>query len=110
MPRIKTFKAPAAVLSALAAIMIALFLSAPAAFATSYNVYNYNSDPNSNIEEQTIVGEGSNNNVVVTNTASNPPSPTGIATAYAPVIVIAVVVVAGAAFVYINSRRKASLK
>ena len=71
--------------------MLLILLAVPTAFADSYNIYNYNeSDPTNDIANQTIVGEGSNNNVVVTNEASNPPSATGLASAYAPVLGVAV--------------------
>ena len=101
------FKLTMAVAVMIAALSIAACLAAPAAFADSYTVYNYNSDPTSNIQTQTIVGEGSNNNVVVTNAAETPPSPTGIASTYAPVIgVIALIVCAGTVIV-LNARRRA---
>ena len=95
--------------AAVSALALSACCFAPAAFATSYTVYNYNSDPNSNIQEQTIVGEGANNNVIVTNTANNPPSATGFIQAYAPAIGIGIVIVCAGVLIYVNSRRKAAL-
>ena len=84
------------------------FAVAPSAFAGNVNgnvAYNDNAE---NLNEQTIVGEGSDNHVIVTNTASNPPSATGFVMANAPIFVVAAIVILGGALFIVKTRRHVS--
>ena len=74
----------------------ALAFSAVAPSALAANVNGNTAFVNEgNLDEQTIVGEGQNNNVVITNTAETQLDPTGIFMANAPLFIIGAFVIAG---------------
>ena len=77
----------------LLALLLALALAAESAAATAYASGNtdtplaYNENA-ANIENQTIIGEGANNNLHIVNTASSPVSPTGVNLGFASAAVV----------------------
>lgn len=60
-----------------------------------------------NVENMTIVGEGDDNHVVVTNTAASAPSPTGFVMANLPIFVIGLVIACIVAALIVRSRHAA---
>ena len=99
----KAGKIKMAVLAVVATIMLCIPATAFAA-NTNGNVAYVNEG---NLENMTIVGEGNDNHVVVTNTASTAPSPTGFVMANLPLFVIGLVIACIAAALIVRSRHAA---
>ena len=97
----------AGVFASIAAALLLLLTITPFALAanTNGNTAYVNANTDANIANQTIVGEGANNNVIITNTAQDAPDPTGILAANMPFIIVGAIVLAGVVVIVARARK-----
>ena len=103
----KNLKKAISKVSVFAMSCLMFLMGVPLAFGanTNGNTAYVNANTDANVSNQTIVGEGANNNVIITNTAQGAPDPTGILAANMPYIVVGAIILTIALIIFLRTKR-----